>query len=50
MGFDRNDSRPVLQPSRKTTSVNLAMVGAILVFLLLGPGAIIWMVFSRGHP
>ena len=50
MGFDQNDSRPVIQPSKKTTKVNFAMVGAILVFLLLGAGAIIWMMFGRGHP
>lgn len=48
MGFDKDDSRPIIQPSKKTTQVNFVMVGAVLVFLLLGAGAIIWMNVSHG--
>jgi hypothetical protein len=48
MGFDKNDSRPIIQPSKKTTQVNLVMVGMVLIFLLLGAGTIIWMSMSHG--
>lgn len=46
MGFDQNDSRPIIKPGRKATQVNLVMVGAILIFLLFGVGAIIWMAMA----
>ena len=48
MGFDKNDSRPIIQPAKKTTQVNLLMVGTVLIFLLLGAGAIIWMSVRHG--
>jgi hypothetical protein len=50
MGFDQNDSRPIIKPAKKTTKVNLAMVAAVLIFFGLGVGAICWMKITRGHP
>lgn len=43
MGFDKDDSQPIIQPARKTTKVNLAMIAAVLIFLALGAVAIYWM-------
>jgi len=50
MGFDQNDSRPVIHPSRKTTKVNLAMAAAVIVFLACGVVAIYWMKARHGQP
>jgi hypothetical protein len=50
MGFDQNDAQPIIRPARKTTQVNFMIVSAVLVFLLLGVGAIIWMKINHGHP
>jgi hypothetical protein len=43
MGFDKNDGRPLLQPRRWGTKVNLAMVLGVIVFLCLGILAVGWM-------
>ncbi|MEO6245026.1 MAG: hypothetical protein ABIQ12_06290 [Opitutaceae bacterium] len=43
MGFDKDDTRPIIKPGRKTTKVNLGMVAAVLIFLALGAVAIYWM-------
>jgi uncharacterized protein HemX len=49
MGFDQNETQPLIEPSRKTTKVNLAMVAAVLIFLALGAGAICWMKVHHSH-
>lgn len=49
MGFDQDVSQPIIRPDRKTTQVNFVIVGAVLVFLLLGAGAIIWIKVRHGH-
>jgi hypothetical protein len=49
MGFDQNDPRPIIQLAKRTTKVNLVTVAAVLVFLLIGAGAIIWMTVRHGH-
>lgn len=33
MGFDQNDPKPVIVPSKKTTKVNLIMAAAVVLFL-----------------
>jgi len=46
MGFDQNDSQPIIHPRRRATRVNLWMVLAVLVFLAAG-GALIWVFALR---
>jgi len=50
MGFDQNDSRPIIKPGKRTTKVNFAIIAAVLIFFVLGAGAICWMKVTRGHP
>ena len=46
MGFDKDDTRPLLHPERRTTKVNFGMAAAILVFFAVA-GVVIWLV--RAH-
>ena len=50
MGLDQNDSRPIIKPGKRTTKVNFAIIAAVLIFFVLGAGAICWMKVTRGHP
>jgi hypothetical protein len=43
MGFDQHDPRPIIQPAKKTTKVNISMVAGVLIFFVLGIAAILWM-------
>ncbi len=43
MGFDQNDGRPIVEPAKRTTKVNISMVVAVVVFFALGAAAILWM-------
>jgi hypothetical protein len=43
MGFDKNDERPLVKASRRTTKVNLGIVIAVAVFVAFGVGAVVWM-------
>ena len=47
MGFDQNDQRPILNPHKKTTQVNLWMVVGVIVFFVAG-GLAIWL-YSNHH-
>ncbi len=42
MGFDKDDSTPVIQPQKRTTKVNIIMGVSILVFFILGGIYIAW--------
>ena len=50
MGFDQNDSQPIIRLAKKTTKVNMVMVTSVLLFLVFGAVAIYWMKVSRGQP
>ncbi len=47
MGFDQNDPRPIMNPHKKTTQVNLWMVVGVVVFFIAGAVAI-WL--YANHP
>ena len=36
MGFDQGDSQPIVNPSKKTTKVNLFLVLAVVAFFGIG--------------
>jgi preprotein translocase subunit Sec61beta len=40
MGFDNNDPRPIIDPSKRTTKVNICVAVGVLVFLAIGALAI----------
>ena len=40
MAFDQNDNRPIIDPKKKTTKVNLFMVFGVVLFLGLCVGGI----------
>ena len=46
MGFDKNDDQPLVHPRRWGTKVNFAMALGVIIFLILGGFAILWM---RSH-
>ena len=41
MGFDQDDPRPIMNVHKRTTKVNIWMVG-VLAFFVMG-GLLIWM-------
>ncbi|HWA27309.1 MAG TPA: hypothetical protein VG734_16770 [Lacunisphaera sp.] len=47
MGFDQHDQRPLMNPQKRTTKVNLWMTVAVAVFFLVGAIAV-WM-YMQGH-
>jgi hypothetical protein len=47
MGFDRNNSGPIIQPAKRTTKVNIAMALAVLAFFGFGVAAIAWKFFHH---
>jgi hypothetical protein len=48
MGFDKNDSRPIVEPAKKTTKVNISLIVGVLIFFAFGAAAIIWMRSMHG--
>ncbi len=42
MGFDKNSTQPIVQPSKKTTKVNIGMIIGILFFFILGGFGVRW--------
>jgi len=47
MGFDKNDPRPIIEPARRTTKVNISIAVAVVVFLAIGAVAI--AVYAHSH-
>ena len=47
MGFDKDDPRPLIDVSKRTTKVNLWMVVSIVVFFIL-VGFVVWALWL--HP
>jgi hypothetical protein len=43
MGFDKNDPRPIVQPAKRTTKVNISLIVGVLIFFIVGAAAIVWM-------
>jgi hypothetical protein len=43
MGFDKNDSRPIVKPAKATTKVNISLIVGVLIFFIIGGAAIAWM-------
>jgi hypothetical protein len=43
MGFDKNDPKPVVQPARGETKVNIGMIVAVLFFFVLAAAGIVWI-------
>jgi hypothetical protein len=48
MGFDKNDSRPIMQPAKKETKINIGMAVAVIVFFIIGGIAIGYMKYWHG--
>jgi hypothetical protein len=40
MGFDNNDNARIIEPAGKTTKVNIGIVVGVLLFLVIGGGAV----------
>lgn len=49
MGFDKNDSRPLVEPAKRTTQVNISIVVGVIVFLVIGAVAIAWVRSNHGR-
>lgn len=47
MGFDQNDPRPIMNPQKRTTRVNLWMVAWMIAFFAIG-GVAVWL-YVQGH-
>ncbi len=43
MGFDKNDARPIVEPAKRTTKVNISIAVAVVVFFAIGFAAILWL-------
>jgi len=43
MGFDQNESGPVVNVQKRTTKVNFWMAGLVVLFLVMGGVAIAWV-------
>jgi hypothetical protein len=48
MGFDKNDPRPIIEPAKKDTKINIGMVIGVVIFFVLGGLAIMWMKSVHG--
>jgi hypothetical protein len=49
MGLDQNEARPVMESGKWMTKVNSGMVAAVVVFLLVGAAAILWLRVRHGR-
>jgi hypothetical protein len=47
MGFDKNDPRPIVEPAKKTTKVNISLAVGVVIFLVIGVVAIV--LYDRLH-
>lgn len=45
MGFDKNDPRPVVNPAKRTTKVNVAIIVGVVVFFLVA-GLVVWALWA----
>jgi hypothetical protein len=45
MGFDKNDPRPVVNPAKRTTKVNLAIVIGVVAFFVVA-GLVVWALWA----
>jgi hypothetical protein len=48
MSFDHEDSKPIIEPAKRTTKVNISMVIAVIIFFIFGALAIVWMKSVHG--
>jgi hypothetical protein len=48
MGFDHHDPRPLIQPEKKTTKVNISLIAGVLIFFVIGIAAIAWLKSNHG--
>ncbi|HYD83365.1 MAG TPA: hypothetical protein VEA63_04920 [Opitutus sp.] len=46
MGFDKDDTRPVVDVEKRTTKVNISMVIGVIVFFIV-TGIVVWALFIR---
>jgi hypothetical protein len=47
MGFDKNDSTPIIETAKKTTKVNISLAVGVVIFLVVGVVAIV--LYGRYH-
>jgi hypothetical protein len=47
MGFDKDDSRPIIVPSKRTTKVNFSLAAGVVIFLAIGMAAVAF--YARYH-
>ncbi|WP_414664346.1 hypothetical protein [Horticoccus sp. 23ND18S-11] len=43
MGFDQDSDLPIIQPQKRTTQVNVAMVALILIFFFATAAVTFWI-------
>jgi len=43
MGFDQDSDLPIIQPQKRTTKVNFAMVASILIFFFATAAVAFWI-------
>ncbi len=46
MGFDKDDTRPVMDVQKRTTKVNISMVIGVLLFFIVA-GIVVWALVIR---
>lgn len=46
MGFDKDDTRPVVDVEKRTTKVNISMAIGVIVFFIV-TGIVVWALFIR---
>lgn len=46
MGFDKDDTQPVVNTTKRTTKVNISMAISIIVFFAL-TGLVVWALYIR---
>jgi len=47
MSFDKDSNLPLINPQKRTTKVNFAIVIAVVIFLAICAGVIVWL---NGNP
>lgn len=43
MAFDKDSTLPLIQPQKRTTKVNFAVVIGVLAFLAICAGVVVWL-------